>query len=80
MFYKQYTKEHWDIDWSRKREADGLSTSTRSWRRAQIMATMSMMKKALHMGMMDTDSAARIFFDDLPRLTDIMCHTSIMYQ
>ncbi len=32
---------------------------------SQIMATMSMMKKALHMGMMDTDSAARIFFDDL---------------
>jgi hypothetical protein len=31
------------------------------------MATMSMMKKALHIGSNDTDRAARIFFDDSSR-------------
>jgi hypothetical protein len=30
------------------------------------MATMSMMKKALHMGTRDTERAARIFLEDLP--------------
>jgi hypothetical protein len=35
--------------------------------RAQIMATMSMMKKALHMGMMEAESAARIFLEDSSR-------------
>ncbi len=31
-----------------------------------IIATMSMMKKALHMGIRDTERAARIFLEDLP--------------
>mmetsp|Transcript_48387 Transcript_48387/g.101090 ORF Transcript_48387/g.101090 Transcript_48387/m.101090 type:complete len:200 (+) Transcript_48387:2238-2837(+) len=31
------------------------------------MATMSMMKKALHMGAMDAESAARIFLEELSR-------------
>jgi hypothetical protein len=30
-----------------------------------IIATMSMMKKALHMGTRDTERAARIFLEDL---------------
>ena len=34
---------------------------------SQIIATISMMKKALHIGISDTDSAARIFFDDSSR-------------
>ena len=34
---------------------------------SQIMATMSMMKKALHMGTSDTERAARIFLEALRR-------------
>ena len=34
---------------------------------AHIMATMSMMKKALHMGRSDAERAARIFLDDSRR-------------
>ena len=43
----------------------GIEKSDR-WRCAQIMATMSMMKKALHIGTRDTERAARIFLEDLP--------------